>query len=517
MNTRPRILIVDDIEANRDTLIEFLDTGEYDLDEAETGSEALDRAMETPPDLVLLDVMMPGMDGYEVCRRMRADSRLGEVPILMLTALDDADSRLSGIEAGADDFISKPFNQAELRARVRTITRLNRYRRLMDAQERIREQARWLDEAGDAIFVRDLQDRISYWNHGATRVFGWTAGEALGQAASGLLHEPDAPFPPEGLRTVSTRGEWQGEVVHVAKGGREILVDCRLTLLRDRGGAARAILAINTDITEKRRIEQRMLRTQRLESIGTLASGIAHDLNNSLAPILLGIELLRDEHPDEPMLNTMEASAERGSEMLNHLLAFAKGIEGSRQTVHSSHLFKEMERMITGTFPSSIKLQVHVSADLEPIRADPTQMHQVLLNLCVNARDAMEDGGVLSLRAENVDVQPSEVGTEPHARPGRHVVWQISDTGTGISPEALERIFEPFFTTKGPEKGTGLGLSTSFGIVRSHGGFIRISSTVGKGTTFSVYLPALGTTGGGPDPAHPTAGESSVDTVGAVH
>jgi two-component system cell cycle sensor histidine kinase/response regulator CckA len=262
MKTPATILIVDDLAANRETLVELLDPNLYHLVEAADGSTALRLAAQTPPDLVLLDVMMPEMDGYEVCRRLRADARLAEVPILMITALDDQASLLAGLEAGADDFITKPFHRVELRARVRSITRLNRYRRIAEAQERIRSQARWLDEARDAIVVRDLEDRITYWNDGATRLFGWTREEAQGRTAAELLHHGKTPFNPAPFLAARDAGDWQGEMRKGTKAGREIIVGSLLTLLRNSRGAPSGILSIDTDITEKKRAEEAMRESE---------------------------------------------------------------------------------------------------------------------------------------------------------------------------------------------------------------------------------------------------------------
>jgi PAS domain S-box-containing protein len=245
------------------------------------------------------------------------------------------------------------------------------------------------------------------------------------------------------------------------------------------------------DITNRKEAQRQLLRAQRLESIGTLASGVAHDLNNALAPILMSIELLRMQHPESAeILDTMEASARRGAGMVRQVLTFAKGAEGERLLVQPRHLLAEMEKIVRGTFPKNIEFRTAFGKALSPILGDTTQLHQVLLNLCVNARDAMPGGGTLTLEAENVEIDATHASGVADAKPGNYVVWRVKDTGTGIPPEILERIFEPFFSTKGPDKGTGLGLSTVIGIVKSHGGFLQVNSIPGQGSTFSIYLPA---------------------------
>lgn len=361
------------------------------------------------------------------------------------------------------------------------------------AGERIREQAELLDKARDAICVQNLEGIITFWNKSAGELYGWNAADALGQHASRLLSPRGTPQDSEARRLVMENGAWIGEVRHATKSGGEVEVESRLTLIRDSAGHPKSILSINSDISEKKLLAAQMLRTQRLESIGTLAGGVAHDLNNALAPILMIVELLRMQYPDATeMIDTVEVSAKRGADMVRQLLTFAKGAEGARLLVQPQHLLREMERIIKGTFPKNIQLRTHYAPGLETVNGDSTQLHQVLLNLCVNARDAMPNGGTLTLKAENTVMDATYASSVPGALPGPYVVWRVTDTGTGIPPEILERIFEPFFSTKGPDKGTGLGLSTIVGIVRSHGGFIQVKSVPGQGSTFSVYLPAAG-------------------------
>jgi nitrogen-specific signal transduction histidine kinase/ActR/RegA family two-component response regulator len=246
-------------------------------------------------------------------------------------------------------------------------------------------------------------------------------------------------------------------------------------------------------VTETKKLESQFLRAQRLEGIGTLASGIAHDLNNILSPILMSCGILRKEFEDEDtikMLSIIEGSAERGAGIVKQVLTFARGVEGERVLLQLKHLVSELAKVMAQTFPRNIDIQTHFPADLWPVMGDATQLHQVLLNLCVNARDAMPQGGSLRLGAENVDIDAHFASMNPGAQLGPHVVLRASDTGMGMSPETMEKIFDPFFTTKEVGKGTGLGLATVIGIIKSHGGFLTVQSEVGVGTTFSVFLPA---------------------------
>ena len=248
------------------------------------------------------------------------------------------------------------------------------------------------------------------------------------------------------------------------------------------------------DISERKKLENQFLRAQRMESIGTLAGGIAHDLNNILAPILMSIHILKATSADadaQDILETIEVSAKRGADIVRQVLSFARGIEGERIEIQTKHLLKDLEAIIKDTFPRNIRLQFAVPNNAWTILGDPTQVHQILLNLCVNARDAMEDGGSLIVAVKNVVLDEQYAAMNTQAKAGRFVNINVTDSGTGMPPELLEKIFEPFFTTKGVGKGTGLGLSTVVAIVKSHDGFINVYSEPGKGTTFKVYLPAM--------------------------
>lgn len=362
------------------------------------------------------------------------------------------------------------------------------------AEERIREQAALLDQAQDAIFACDLERRITYWNRAAERIYGWTAQEALGQDLFALLFAEAAQQAEEAEKATIAHGEWAGERRLTTRHGRTIDVASRWTLMRDERAQPRSILVIDTDITEKKRIEAQFLRAQRMESLGTLAGGIAHDLNNVLAPILMAIEMLRLKVPDESSqhwLAILQQSAQRGQQMVKQLLSFARGAEGRPIPLQLRYVMKDFVKIVRETFPKSISVEAEIAGDLWMVSADATQIHQVLMNLAVNARDAMPAGGTLRVRAENVLIDESYARMSLEAKPGRFVRLTVADTGVGMTSEVMERIFEPFYTTKEPGKGTGLGLSTALAIVKSHGGFITAQSEPQRGARFEVYLPAL--------------------------
>jgi PAS domain S-box-containing protein len=357
---------------------------------------------------------------------------------------------------------------------------------------KIREQAALLDAAHDAIFVKDLEDRIVYWNKGAERVYGWTSEEILGRKAATVLYANATEV--ENARQILMRdGSWEGELNKLTKDGRNISVRAGWTLLRDSDGHPKSILAINSDLTEKKKLEAQFLRAQRMESIGTLAGGIAHDLNNILAPIMLSVDLLREgarTESERALLGSLMSSARRGADLVGQVLTFARGVQGRRVAVDLAHLLQELAQVMRETFPKNIEIEFRPRHPVWPVTGDPTQIHQVLLNLCVNARDAMPRGGRLTLGLENVEIDANSAAMSPGLQPGPYVLINVQDDGVGIPPEQRDRIFEPFFTTKEVGKGTGLGLSTSLAIVKSHGGFINLYSEVGNGSQFKVYFPA---------------------------
>jgi len=288
-------------------------------------------------------------------------------------------------------------------------------------------------------------------------------------------------------------GTWFGELKQTAKDGREVIVESRWSLVRDERGTPASILVIATDVTERKKLEQQFLRAQRLESIGTLASGLAHDLNNVLAPITMAIPLLREkprDHAEKEILETLECSARRGEGIVKQVLSFVRGIDGDRTILQIKHLVSELRNFLRETFPPSLRVHVKYAKDLWTVTGDATQISQVLMNLAVNARDAMPQGGTLTVEAQNVELNDKASDVHLDAKPGRYVAVTVADSGSGIPAELMHRIFDPFFTTKDPGKGTGLGLFTVLTIMKSHGGFVDVQSEPGKGTQFKIFFPA---------------------------
>ncbi|PSB08594.1 hybrid sensor histidine kinase/response regulator [filamentous cyanobacterium CCP2] len=638
------ILIVDDTPTNLEVLLDLLESAGFKVVVAEDGERAIALAEYAPPDLILLDILMPGIDGFETCRRLKVNLATQEIPIIFLTAVSDKVDKVKGLNLGAVDYITKPLDHEEVLARVNTHVRLQnltksltaqnerlekeiqhrqqveaereqaftalqrseaRFRRLIEsnvigiifsladgsitdandaflqivgydradlkagklnwqtmsppehahlhqaalaelrntgafrafekeyfhrdghpipvmvggalldeaqqtivgfvlnltqhkqAEDKIREQAALLNITTDAILVLDLDNKIQYWNKGAEQVYGWNVEEVIDQDANRLLYHLDSLEQLEVIQSSLMKcGLWQGELYQVNRQGKEIIVASRWTLMRDAQRQPKSILTVNTDITEKKQLESQFLRTQRLESLGTLAGGIAHDLNNILTPVLTTAQLLRLKFPnaDEQsrnLLRIIEANTKRGADLVRQVLQFTRGVEGKQAIVQVKDLIYEVKQIAAKTFPKSIELVTDVEPELYLVSGDETHLHQLLMNLVVNARDAMPKGGTLTIAARNQFVNEHDARMNLDASVGSYIEIIVRDTGTGMSDEIADRIFEPFFTTKEIGKGTGLGLSTVRGIVKSHGGFVDVLSRVGEGTEFKVFLPAV--------------------------
>jgi PAS domain S-box-containing protein len=678
------ILIVDDTPANLGALFDFLNDSGFNVSVARNGEKAIERAEYARPDLILLDVLMPGIDGFETCRRLKANQSTAYIPVIFMTALTEKVDKVKGLNLGAVDYITKPLEHEEVLARVNIHLRLrNLTKRLTEQNERLEqeiferkraeslvhgqtrvlemiatgaslsdvldslarmieehsngmlcsillldrngtnlrhgaapslpqtynsavdgvaiapfvgscgtaaylgkpiivsdiasdplwkdcrelalshklhacwstpifskngsvlgtfamyyrepkspspqdlqlleiathiagiaierkqaederertlqkiiEQAALLDITTDAILVRDLSNQIRYWNKGAEDVYGWKAQEAISKNANELLYRRETLDQLENSRkSLAESGSWQSELHQVTKEGKDIIVASRWTLVSDEDGQPKSILTVNTDITEKKQLEAQFLRTQRLESLGTLASGIAHDLNNALTPMMMTVQLLEYKLPDEQSqewLKILETNVKRAADLVKQVLSFSRGIEGQCTSLQVEHLISEIECIAKQTFSKAIEIRTDiVTPNLWTISGNATQLHQVLMNLCVNARDAMPDGGTLQISVRNLWIDAHYARMNIEAKVSPYVVITVSDTGIGIRNEVIDRIFEPFFTTKEVGKGTGLGLSTVLGIVKSHGGFVKVLSQVGKGTQFQVYLPAM--------------------------
>ncbi|HYF37335.1 MAG TPA: response regulator, partial [Prosthecobacter sp.] len=464
------------------------------------------QAQTAPGDrMLILKKPFISIEVQQLAKTLTEKWRLGKEDQMKLIQLDRMVERrtaeLTASQAAALDLMEEAMHHLEQEKKLCADLMVQMEER-QKLEAKFQYQASLLDKARDAILVRDMDHRISFWNKGAEMLYGWTAEEAVGSPVSQLLHANEKCCE-EAELCVMRDGEWIGEIKQVAKDGRTVLVESRWTLVRDGDGNAKAVMTINTDVTEKKKMESHVLRCQRMESLGTLAGGIAHDLNNVLLPIMMSIDLLKlsvKKGSEARILTSMEGSTRRGADMVRQVLAFARGVEGERHQIELKDIVREIEHLVKETFPKNIQFRTEVPEDLPTFLGDATQVHQVLLNLCVNARDAMPGGGKLTVSARRMTHDESSARKIPEAKTGDYVVLTVADNGTGISSEVREMMFEPFFTTKELGKGTGLGLSTTLAIVKSHGGYVTVYSELDQGTVFHVHFPVDAAPAGGVPP-----------------
>ncbi|MDO8298465.1 PAS domain-containing protein [Lacisediminimonas sp.] len=358
----------------------------------------------------------------------------------------------------------------------------------------MREQASLLDRARDAILVRDPAHRVTYWNAGAERLYGWSRAEVLGRSVGEFLYRDTLVFDAT-MALLEQEGEWTGQLAQLHRDGSELIVESRWTLLRDDAGQPLSVLVINTDITERLALEERLRQSQRLESIGQLTGGVAHDFNNLLTVILGNAELLTAQSaPDSDQraaAHLILEAAQRGADLTQRLLAFARKQALDPKTTDVNRLVANLERMLKRTLGEHIEIEIVAGTASWPALVDPVQLENALLNLCLNARDAMPKGGRLTIETCNAYIDDDYAKRHAEVRAGQYVMLTVSDTGTGIAPAHLARVFEPFFTTKEKGKGTGLGLAMVYGFVKQTGGHASIYSEPGHGTTVKLYLPPV--------------------------
>lgn len=564
MNDEATILAVDDTSESLALLVHLLTAAGYQVRPADSGELALAAVAANPPDLILLDINMEGMDGLEVCQRLKTREETRDIPILLMSATAEVTSAVEGLLMGAADYISKPFHAEELLARVRThlclsqasatlkertvvlrhtneqlqseiverrrmeaelhqsLDRAERSRRtilsVLEDQKRAKEalresQARLngiVDTAMDAIVTTDDQERIVLFNAAAEQMFGRPAVELIGQPVERVLparfrntyHEhiqgfgrmdqtPSAvsPMRTSGLRARGLRAD-----------GEEFPIEASVSSTQVDGHIL--VTAILRDLTEKQRIEEqraqmegRLHQAQKLEALGTLAGGIAHDFNNIIGIIIGNTELARQDVGDSQTaaesLDEIRKASVRAKALAQRILAFASQHEQPHGVMELGPIVTEAVTLLRSTLPARIEIVATLDADAPSVRADPTQVHQILINLCTNSWHAMEERpGRIDIRLDAVTLNAEAVSAAAAVQPGRFARLSVTDTGTGMDAATLDRIFEPFFTTKAPSQGTGLGLSVVHGMVKAHGGTINVTSRPGKGSTFTMHFPA---------------------------
>ncbi len=524
MTVKPTILIVDDTPENLRLLGSILEQT-YEILVATNGPDALRIAVTSPPAVILLDIMMPGMSGFEVCRELKAYPGTRMVPVLFISALDAHDQKVRAFSEGGVDYITKPFNADEVAARVRTHIRLSQMDELtrevaerMRAEEELRKietRERILIErlslavesAGIGVWDYDIvQDRLT-WDEQMYRLYRVPPEDFSGayDAWERSIHPDDVARSNEEVQ-LAIRGEkpfdtefliyWpDGEVRHIKANAR---------VVRNELGEPVRMTGINYDISDHKRseaereeLQQQLRHIQKMEAIGVLAGGIAHDFNNILGVIVGHAELLRQDaceqqQPDWSSLEEIIRATTRATELVRQILTFSRRTESRKEPIRLAAIVQETVKLLRGVLPSNIEIRQHLGAPKGTLLGDPTHMHQVLMNLFTNASHAIgERGGAVTVGLQETRLEPGDVRLKLGLQDGDYLELWVSDTGCGVPPEHLDRIFEPFFTSKGLNEGTGLGLSVVHGIVSDHGGVITVETTLGKGTTFRILLPRI--------------------------
>jgi PAS domain S-box-containing protein len=542
------ILVIDDTPANLAVMVDQLERSGFRVVIAQDGAEGVKRAQLVVPDLILLDIVLPGMDGFETCRWLKALDVTKQIPVIFMTSLAGTTDKVAGFDAGGVDYVTKPFQLDEVLVRIRTHLTLRAVERQLAQQnadlqkeiaarreaegalraaseelegrverrtseltaeiaERMRveealrkseQMARGIiDTALDAFVQIDDVGAIVEWNPQAEQIFGWTRQEAAGKALADLI-VPDAQrarFAQDLARLFhlgdrpSQGRRLRGDAVR--KDGRAIKVEVAVTALRR--GERWLFNGFARDVTEKLASEEQYRQTQKMEALGQLTGGIAHDFNNILTVITGTAEILGEAVADKPQLvtvvNMVDDAARRGAEMTQRLLAFARKQPLDPRPIDINALIAGAEDLLRPSLGEHIEIKSKLDAQTWPALVDPTQLTTALLNLAVNARDAMPKGGKLTLRSSNVVIEEWPAGGNVDVPPGPYVLITVGDTGIGIPDAIRGRVFDPFFTTKEAGKGTGLGLSMVYGFIKQSGGQVEVCSEEGRGTTFKLYLP----------------------------
>ena len=543
-----RILVIDDSADCLRLLTDILESASFRVFLAESGSMGLKVLPKAAPDLILLDIKMPGIDGFEVCRRLKEMQVFKDIPIIFMSSLIEVDDKVAAFRAGGVDYITKPLQREEVLVRVETHiaisqmqesikkrnarlqneiiehkktedelkkvhdeleTRIKqRTAKLAKANEKLKEEIYQrkkieadlkrrvlaMDNSSDTIVITDTKGTISYVNPAFEKITGYSSKEALGMNPSVLqsgVH--DAQFYKELWETITCGETWSGHLINKRKDGSKYTEEATISPVFSEKGKIVSYVAVKRDISDRLRLESQLKQAQKMETIGTLAGGIAHDFNNALSVIIGFTEIALDDIDPERQLyedlNEVHLAAKRAADITRQLLAFARKQAIVPKILDLNENVGSMLKMIQRLIGENIDLAWLPGANLWSVKMDPTQIDQILANLCVNARDAIEGVGKVTIESENTSLTENYCDDHIGFVPGEFVQLSVSDNGFGMNKEILENIFEPFFTTKDVDKGTGLGLSTVYGIVKQNNGFINVYSEPDKGTTIKIYLP----------------------------
>jgi PAS domain S-box-containing protein len=492
------ILIIDDDENDIKLLKGMLKSENYNLLSAFRGEEGLKIVADTPPDLILLDVLMPEMDGFEVCRRLKQEQKTRIIPVVMITALKEKEYCLKALEEGADDFLSKPVDKTELQARIKSLLRIRTYHNaLHESEERYRNI---LDNIQESYFEMNLAGDFTFFNDSLIEITGYPRDELMGMNNREYTSEETA----KEMYTIFNQVHRTGEPAEInnyeilIKGGETRTLELSTNLMKDQDDRPVGFRGIARDVTERlkaekerKQLEAQLQQAQKMETIGTLAGGIAHDFNNLLQGIQGRASLMlmstASSHPHFEHLNGIVDYVEGGANLTRQLLGFARGGKYEVKTTDLNELIKNQNQMF-GRTKKEITIREKYEENLWSTEVDRRQIEQVLMNLYINAVQAMPGGGDLYVQTENIIIDENYI--KPFMiKPGKYIKTSVTDTGVGMDKRTQQRIFDPFFTTKEMGRGTGLGLASVYGIVKNHDGFINVYSEKGEGTTFNFYLP----------------------------
>ncbi len=445
--------------------------------------------------LILIDLNLPDSGGIETFRHIHGVAPVAA--IVILSGMEDEALALEIVAAGAQEYLGKEeVNERTLRRTVRYALERARAEAVRREHALLMETTQRVGRMG--VWQRDLRTGALSWPAQTCELFG-VDKERFGGTVRDFI---DRVHPDDRSVVIAAAARSASEGASADLEYRVVRPDGEIRWMHERGnvdndvcGRPARVLGVVIDITERKSMEQQLLRTQRMDSIGTLAGGIAHDLNNIFSPIIMAMDLLQrrmgESTPDD-LLDTIRHSARRGAEMVSQILSFARGMEGRQVEVQVSHLVRDIRKIIAETFPKNIAVKVSTANELPTFTGDPTQIHQILMNLCVNAKDAMRGGGgELNIAADEFKVDAQYAASRHGAKPGRYVRISVRDSGAGIHAKDMEKLFDPFFTTKEAGKGTGLGLSTVMKIVQSHEGFVEVESAEGRGSRFTVCFLAV--------------------------
>ncbi|WP_022665999.1 ATP-binding response regulator [Desulfospira joergensenii] len=502
---KPVILIADDNPDNLKVLSSMLEEGKYDVRVAMDGAQALASIRRSSPDLVLLDIHMPNMDGYQVCEALKKDPDLERIPVIFISALSESFNKVLGFQKGGVDYIEKPFQIEEVEARITTHLQAASFQNLLREKAEFSEQRFRQTFENAAVGMAHIRADGSFLrvNQSFCQILGYEEGDFHSLNLTDLVHPDDREKDrAESKDLFAGRiSKLRREKKYLPKDGNMLWGRVTISTARDIRDDSMYGIVVLEDITDRmdaeenrKNMETQLRQAQRMQAIGTLAGGIAHDFNNILGVILGHADMaalkLEDNSPISGHLEAVETAALRAKDLIKHILTSCRQTEQEKTAVRIDPIVEEALNLLKASCPASIEIKTEIQA-CKPVLADPTQIHQVVMNLCANSFHAMGEKGVLTVKLNPLALFEDSQIRELSLSPGEYNLLEVHDTGTGIKAPFLERIFEPYFTTKPMDQGTGLGLSLAQGIIKGHGGNIVVQSRENQGTCFKVYLPCL--------------------------